>query len=81
MQAPSGKKSHPKSLSVNERSSFSCIRIKQRFNKSDLKDHTCSMGSFGSTFFLLQECNISSSTFSWSKCQIGMPGLKLGKAL
>jgi hypothetical protein len=28
MQAPSGKKSHPRSLSVNERSSFSCIRIK-----------------------------------------------------
>lgn len=28
MQAPSGKKSHPRSLSVNERSSFSCVRIK-----------------------------------------------------
>jgi hypothetical protein len=28
MQAPSGKKSHPKSLSANEISSFSCIKIR-----------------------------------------------------
>jgi hypothetical protein len=33
MQAPSGKKSHPKSLSANEMSSFSCIKIRIRLQQ------------------------------------------------
>jgi hypothetical protein len=65
MQAPSGKKSHPRSLSVNERSSFSCIRTKTWLQQIRFEGSYMFCGVLGSTIFLLKECNIS-STYSGS---------------
>lgn len=72
MQAPSGKKSHPRSLSVNERSSFSCIRIKTSLQQIGFEGSYMFCGVvLALHFFYLQECSISRIP-SGTECQIGM---------